>query len=484
MKLGIRLKLFFLSLSLIALSLGISYGYLRRTLDANLTLRIEQELTQRLRLVAHAAETAQLQPADPRRWQETARRLAPLCAARVTFLRPDGRPLADSEVEDDGLAGLPNHLSRPEIAQAQNTGYGQSTRYSATLRRRMMYVAMPFHQADGALGLARLAMPLTAVDQAMSQLHLALLIAAVLGLGVATLMSSAAAHLAVRSLQKLTDIAHRMAQGDLRTRTGSAGQDELGALGRDLDSLADTLSRALTELRRLESLRREFVANASHELRTPIAALLSAVETLRAGAGKDPKAAETFLDIIYRQAARMHALVSDLLDLSRLESKDQKLTLVPLLLAEVVRQQVALFAPRAEDRRLKLIVSPGSPGCQVLADRRCLEQVLSNLLDNAIKYCGPGDSIAVLWSVDASSTRPGGLVTLSVRDTGPGIAAVHLPRLFERFYRIDTGRSRALGGTGLGLSIVKHSVEAMQGSIAVESEVGQGTTFHVTLKAA
>ena len=113
MKLGIRTKLFVLSLSLIALSLGISYGYLRRTLDANLTLRIEQDLQQRLRLVAYTAERAQLVPSDPKRWQETARALSPLCAARVTLLRSDGKPLADSDVEDDGLAGLPNHLGRP-----------------------------------------------------------------------------------------------------------------------------------------------------------------------------------------------------------------------------------------------------------------------------------------------------------------------------------------------------------------------------------
>lgn len=480
MKLGIRLKLFLLSLSLIALSLGISYGYLRRTLDANLTTQIEQDLTQRLRLVAHSAETARLHPSDPKRWQETARALAPLCAARVTLLRQDGMPLADSEVEDDGLAGLPNHLGRPEIAQAQLRGYGQSTRQSATLKRRMMYVAMPFLQADQRPGVARLAMPLTAVDQAMGQLHLALLVASVLGLGVAVLMSSAAAHLAARSLQKLTDIAHRMARGDLAMRTGSAGQDELAELGRDLDSLADSLSRALAELRKLESLRREFVANASHELRTPIAALLSAVETLRAGAAQDPKARETFLDIIYRQAARMHSLVSDLLDLSRLERQDLKLTLLALPLVDVVKQQVALFLPRAEERKLRLVISPNLESCQVLADRQCIDQVLSNLLDNAIKYCASGDTIAVQWSVDAENRQ----VHIEVKDTGPGIAENHLPRLFERFYRIDTGRSRSLGGTGLGLSIVKHAVEAMKGKVSVDSEVGKGSTFRFTLQAA
>ncbi|MBL9045260.1 MAG: HAMP domain-containing protein [Myxococcales bacterium] len=482
MKLGIRTKLFVLSLSLIALSLGISYGYLRRTLDANLTLRIEQDLQQRLRLVAYTAERAQLVPSDPKRWQETARALSPLCAARVTLLRSDGRPLADSDVEDDGLAGLPNHLGRPEIAEAQQRGYGRSTRQSATLRRRMMYVAMPFRQADGNIGVARLAMPLLDVDQAMAQLHLVLLVAAVLGLGVAVLMSSAAAHLAARSLQKLTDTAHRMARGDLGTRARSEGEDELAVLGRDLDSLADTLSRALAELSRLASLRREFVANASHELRTPLATLLSAVETLRAGAAHDPAATRTFLDIIYRQADRMHALVNDLLDLSRLESKASKLPLGPLPLLEVVRQVVALSLPRAEDRKQRLTLAPQLPPCRVLADRRSLEQVLTNLLDNAIKYCPAGTEIVVSWTVSPKSPPPGAEVTISVADTGPGIAADHLPRLFERFYRIDTGRSRALGGTGLGLAIVRHAVEAMGGQVSVRSTIGQGTTFTFTLQ--
>lgn len=478
MKLGIRAKLFLLSLSLIALTLGITYGYLRRTLDANMTTRIEQELREKLRLIAHTAEQTQLSSADPRRWQELARALSPLAAGRVTLVRQDGVPLGDSEVESDGLSGLPNHLSRPEVASAQQRGYGQSTRQSATLRQRMMYVAMPFRQADGQRGVARLAMPLTAVDRAMSQLHVALLVAAVLGLGVAVLMSSAAAHLAARSLHRLTDTARKMAQGDLGTRARSEGQDELAVLGRDLDSLADSLSRALTELRKLETMRRDFVANASHELRTPIATLLSAVETLRSGAQNDPGASQTFLDIIYRQADRMQALVSDLLDLSKLEGKDRRLPLFPVSLPDVIKTQVAQCWPRAEERKLRLHLLPSPSPCLVQADRLRLEQVLANLLDNAIKYCPAGSEVGVSWTIDTLHR----MVTVAVADTGAGIEAVHLPRLFERFYRVDTGRSRALGGTGLGLSIVKHAVESMNGQVFVESTVGQGTTFRFTLR--
>lgn len=480
MKLGIRTKLFLLSLSLIALTLGITYGYLRRTLDANMTTRIEQELAEKLRLIAHTAEQTRLSAAEPRPWQELARAMSPLAAGRVTLVREDGMPLGDSDVEGDGLSGLPNHLSRPEIADAQQHGYGQSTRQSTTLRQRMMYVAMPFRQADGRKGVVRLAMPLTAVDRAMSQLHVVLFLAAVLGLGVAVLMSSAAAHLAARSLHKLTDTAHKMAQGDLGTRARPEGQDELAVLGRDLDSLADSLSRALSELRRMESMRRDFVANASHELRTPLATLLSAVETLRSGAQNDPGASQTFLDIIYRQADRMQALVSDLLDLSKLEGKDRRLPLFPVSLPDVIKAQVAQFWPRAEERKLRLNLSPSPSHCLVLADRLRLEQVLANLLDNAIKYCPAGSEVMVSWTVDALAR----MVTVAVTDTGAGIEAAHLPRLFERFYRVDTGRSRALGGTGLGLSIVKHAVEAMNGHVFVESTVGQGTTFRFTLRLA
>ncbi len=147
---------------------------------------------------------------------------------------------------------------------------------------------------------------------------------------------------------------------------------------------------------------------------------------------------------------------------------------------DVIKAQVAQFWPRAEERKLRLNLSPSPSHCLVLADRLRLEQVLANLLDNAIKYCPAGSEVMVSWTVDALAR----MVTVAVADTGAGIEAAHLPRLFERFYRVDTGRSRALGGTGLGLSIVKHAVEAMNGHVFVESTVGQGTTFRFTLRLA
>lgn len=600
MRLGIRGKLFLLSLGLIALSLIIGYGALRPTLDHLVTQRTQEELQQRLRLVAHTAEQARLSVQEPQAWRSVARDLAPLASARVTLLLADGTPLSDSEMQ--GLHE--NHRARPEIAAALSTGMGSSTRYSATLHTRMMYEAMAFKQADGTPAIARLAMPLVEVDRAMSRLHVALSIAALLALGVAVVMSSLAAHLAARSLRQITDAAHRMARGDLRTRAQPVPQpaardrqdgregpegDELTGLGRDLDALAESLSAAMralvherdllnsvlaglregvllvddgghvalanpslrellqidgdvageplaaagvpasllslveragpesplplveelaldgpkprrlllraerlrgdeprtllvavdvTDLRRLESVRRDFVANASHELRTPLTAVCSAIETLRAAKAPDAAVSARFLDMAARNAARLQKLVEDLLDLSRIETQEFRLTLAPVPIGELQKQVFSLLVPRARERNLVLSVDPQSPPCQVLAERRALEQVLYNLLDNAIKYCSSGVDICLGWQ------PRDGHVRVTLRDGGPGIAEQHLPRLFERFYRVDAGRSRDLGGTGLGLAIVKHLVEAMGGEVGVSSARGQGTTFWFTLRIA
>jgi len=231
----------------------------------------------------------------------------------------------------------------------------------------------------------------------------------------------------------------------------------------------------VTELRRLESLRRDFVANASHELRTPIAAVRSATETLQTGALDDKPAATRFLDIIERNAQRLQSLVEDMLELSKLESNEFKLKRERVDLQRVVPIVLALFRERAEKRGVRLSAEIASSLPTVEGDSRALEHVLSNLVDNAVKYCPMGARILV------SATEDEGRVRLVVSDTGPGIAAEHLTRVFERFYRVDAGRSRELGGTGLGLSIVKHMVETMRGRVSVESAVGKGSTFTVSL---
>jgi two-component system phosphate regulon sensor histidine kinase PhoR len=235
------------------------------------------------------------------------------------------------------------------------------------------------------------------------------------------------------------------------------------------------LLRDVTESKRAEATRRDFVANASHELRTPVASIRAAAETLLSGALDDHAAARGFVEIVARQAERLSRLTQDLLDLSRIESRQWTLATGPVDAAAVAR--AALEDVEAAAREKGLALSCEVPeGAIVRADARALEQVLVNLVDNAVKYTAAG-------SVTICAAREDREWILSVVDTGPGIERHHLARIFERFYRVDPGRSREAGGTGLGLAIVKHLVQGMSGEVGVESGSG-GTRFWVRLPAA
>jgi two-component system phosphate regulon sensor histidine kinase PhoR len=234
----------------------------------------------------------------------------------------------------------------------------------------------------------------------------------------------------------------------------------------------------VTEMRRLETLRRDFVANVSHELRTPVTAIRSAAETLQGGLPEDHQVLEQFIGIIARNAQRLHELVEDLLDLSRIESQKLKLSLEPLDLRLAFTRVLNTFQERADRRGVELVNDVGLLVPRVLADRRAMDHIVTNLIDNAVKYCGPRSKVVL------RGEEQGGQVRVLIQDDGPGIEARHLPRLFERFYRVDPGRSREIGGTGLGLAIVKHLAEAMGGTVSVESSPGRGTTFSIVLKKA
>jgi two-component system phosphate regulon sensor histidine kinase PhoR len=229
----------------------------------------------------------------------------------------------------------------------------------------------------------------------------------------------------------------------------------------------------ITEQRHLETVRQEFVANASHELRTPIAAISSAVETLQGAAAGDLEAGAGFLRMIERNAQRLTTLVDDLLSLSSIESGRLDVKLESVRLTAAVEATLNNFVAAARNKQTDL-VSLVPADIYVQATPRGLEHVLGNLVDNAIKYCPPGSRVRV------EVEQQPDVVVITVSDNGPGIPEAHRERVFERFYRVDAGRSRALGGTGLGLAIVKHWVEAMHGTISVTCP-GEGTQFRVAL---
>ena len=236
----------------------------------------------------------------------------------------------------------------------------------------------------------------------------------------------------------------------------------------------------------VERMRADFVANVSHELRTPLASLIGFVETLRGPAADDPPAQQRFLEIMAEQGARMNRLIDDLLSLSRIELTEHQVPSEPLDLTGLIHGMVAGFEPRLAERNVKLALRIDADLPVVAGDADQIAQVLQNLLDNGLKYGRDGGVL----SLDVTLAQPGNRwparrgIVIAVADQGTGIPREHLPRLTERFYRVDKGRSRAVGGTGLGLAIVKHIVNRHRGQLLIESEQAKGTTVSVWLPVA
>jgi len=237
--------------------------------------------------------------------------------------------------------------------------------------------------------------------------------------------------------------------------------------------------RDLTEARRLESMRVDFVANASHELRTPLASLIGFIETLQGPARSDPNAQTRFLSIMREQGRRMARLIDDLLSLSRVEMSEHRRPVDLVDMTSVIQQSVDTLRPTASARGVTLdVIAPNEP-CLLPGDRDELLRVVENLVENGIKYGQSGGRVEI--DLQSAGTDTSDDIALSVRDFGAGIAPEHLPRLTERFYRVDASASRESGGTGLGLAIVKHIVNRHRGRLVIESEKGQGSVFRVLL---
>jgi two-component system phosphate regulon sensor histidine kinase PhoR len=233
----------------------------------------------------------------------------------------------------------------------------------------------------------------------------------------------------------------------------------------------------VTERRRLDRVRRDFVANASHELRTPLTSIRGFVEALEDGAADDPTLSTRFLGKIRAQAERMAALADDLLDLSRLESDERPPALSVVAVRRIAEDVTATFTEVAAEKEIRLEARDEGTA-EVTTDAERLRRILENLVDNAVKYTPRAGRVEVV-----ATPTPDGGAAIAVRDNGPGIPAEHLPRLFERFYRVDKARSRELGGTGLGLAIVKHLADGIGARVTVASELGQGSSFVVHLPA-
>ncbi|MFH1024200.1 MAG: ATP-binding protein [Planctomycetota bacterium] len=396
------------------------------------------------------------------------RSLGAATATRFTVILADGRVAGDS---DEDPSHLDNHANRPEVREALAGRTGVSRRTSGSFRKAMLYVAVP--AAGGAA--VRAAVPVSFLREGLRALdaHVAagVLVIAVIAVGAAFWMSRRLA----RPLEELRRGAERLAAGDLAARLPVPDTDEVGCLAEVMNRLAADLEGRLATIERLETVRRDFVANVSHELKTPITAVRGYVETLLADPPPSPAEARKFLEIALKHADRLNAIIEDLLVLADLDREEgRSLPRETVALGAVAAAAADVCRSKADAKGIAVTVySDGEIAAS--ANGPLLEQALINLVDNAIKYSEPGRPVTVMVE------RDGGGAVIRVRDEGCGIPAEHIGRLFERFYRVDKARSRTLGGTGLGLAIVKHIVEVHGGRISVESEPGKGSTFSLHL---
>jgi signal transduction histidine kinase len=384
---------------------------------------------------------------------------------RVTVVDEHGVVLCDSDADPRTME---NHQGRPEIIQALNGQTASIIRFSKTLHSVLLYVAVPLDLGH-ARWVVRTALSLASINHLLNELFhkLFLLLLApittIFGVGVYV-------------YRKIHSPLEEIRLGAERFAHGRFGAKLPDYQVREIAELATALNQMATQLDSLENLRREFVANVSHELKTPVTSIHGFAETLLDGAKKNPEDLERFLQIIVRQSARLADIIDDLLTLSRLESAplDELLAIDRYDLCDILESCREACHSRAEEKDIAIIVD--CPGViEVMADRSLLTQAVINLIDNAVKYSPEHTTVTVCGDREAQRVR------IAVTDQGPGIAEHHVPRLFERFYRADKARSRKLGGTGLGLAIVKHIAGVHRGDVDVVTQIGHGSTFIIVL---
>ncbi|MFT5113939.1 MAG: signal transduction histidine kinase [Parasphingorhabdus sp.] len=387
-------------------------------------------------------------------------------STRVTIVSNLGKVLCDSEA--DPLT-MDNHLSRPEIAMAIQKNKGSVIRFSNTVQHSLLYVAVKKQYKQESI-VIRTAIPLLEVDNLLKELnqqfYFVMMIFLTIIIGTIWFIYSKIN----KPLNNIVKTADLIVLGEFDATLPEYDIKEIDHLGHALNNMTNHLGR-------LENLRIDFVANVSHELKTPIATIQSYVETLLDGAMHDKKDIERFLNIVLKQNNRLSHIVDDLLMLSRLENSPRKelLRTNKLKVKDLFLGAVDLCHVRAEKKNIKIKLITNSKEV-IEADQSLMLQALVNLIDNAIKYSDEGGKINLSSEID------GVCVHLIISDKGPGISEHHFHRLFERFYRTDKSRSRQQGGTGLGLAIVKHIVQIHKGSISVKNNSKGGCRFIISFK--
>jgi len=401
---------------------------------------------------------------------------------RITLIDSSGTVLYDSSVADSLLYTLENHGQRPEILAAKRGRMGSNVRTSHTIAHDLVYVARQIDVVEGPptvypnLQFIRVSVELTDVNKMMYEIRFKIVLAAIVVLVLVIIASQVIARRLSNPIVEISDIVKEIKAGNLDQKLPVRSQDEIGRLAALINEMTDRLKADIEQMKKLERVRTEFLGNVSHELRTPIFSLKGFLETLIEGAIDDKSVNRAFVEKAYHHANRLDGLLTDLIEISRIESGEMKMSFRYFDATAWLKQLVSDFADIAAKKKQKVVAEVPDREILVLGDKDRLKQAVGNIIDNAIKYSSEG-ATTVLRLEEMEGT-----VSLSVSDMGAGIEPEHLPRIFERFYRVDKARSREVGGTGLGLAIVKHIVEAHGSKIVVTSEVGKGTAFSFELK--
>lgn len=383
---------------------------------------------------------------------------------RVTIVDNKGKVLCDSEVNP---IDMDNHLSRPEINQAINKSISSVVRYSKTVQHSLLYVAIK-KQVENKDIVIRTAIPLLEIDTLLNELYTQFYVVVILLLTIIISIMWFIYNKINKPLKQIVESADLIAQGKFDTKISEFEIKEIEQLGFALNNMTGHLGR-------LENLRQDFVANVSHELKTPIATIQSYVETLLDGAMHDERDIKRFLNIVLKQNTRLSHIVDDLLLISRLENtpKSELIKKHKLKVKDLFQSALELCQERAERKSIKIKIK-AKASVTIEADQSMILQALVNLIDNAIKYSDENSKISLIGEQLEKK------VNLIISDGGPGISEHHFHRLFERFYRTDKSRSRQNGGTGLGLAIVKHIVQIHDASINVKNNDNNGCRFIVS----
>lgn len=397
--------------------------------------------------------------------------LSGISSSRFTIIKRDGTVVADTEVGD--AAVLENHMEREEIKEAMRSGVGHVIRRSETLGRQMLYVASMSQNQEYIL---RLAVPYSGMQEYLAMLFPAVL----LSFAIAFIGSAMEAERFSQSITKpLQDISKelRKVDGDYADlQFEPCPYPEINVIADTTTKMSRNVRKYLGRLEKEKQIRQEFFSNASHELKTPITSIRGYVELLESGVPQSEEIRNDFLSRIKKESMRMTNLVDDILMISRLESRGAKADIVDIKVKDLLDEIVSSVATQAAEREVNIIKE-----CEdffIRADYRQMTELFMNLLTNAVKYNNAGGSVRVAVKKEGNAMR------LTVSDSGVGIPKESLERIFERFYRVDKGRSRKQGGTGLGLAIVKHVVNFYHGTVRVESEIEKGSVFEVVLPVA